>query len=144
MGSLKEPQDKKTVKPDFNAIADRNPIVWQSVHFLCDLHSFIDNASVTEMDAFITKYISCGIEPFETYAKGIKKDHCSVENAILDRTVNNGMIEGFNNKIKLMRRVHYGRSKVELLNAFSVLSTQEKFRYSNYTPMKYRHSKAAS
>jgi hypothetical protein len=146
MGSPKEPQNKKTAKPDFNAIADRNPIVWQAVFFLCALHSFIDNASVTEMDAFITKYITCGIEPFEKFAESVKKDHCSIENAILDRTINNGMIEGFNNKIKLLRRIRYGHSKHELLNAFSVLSTLKngKFRFSDFTPVKYRDLTAVS
>ena len=146
MGSHKEPQNKKIIKPNFNAIADRSPIVWQCVFFLCALHSFIDNASVAEMDAFITKYISCGIEAFEKFAESVKKDHRSIENAILDRTINNGMIEGFNDKIKLLRRIRYGRSKHELLNAFSTLSTLKngKFRFSDFTPVKYRDLIAAS
>ena len=146
MGSSKKPQNKKNAKPDFKAIADQNLIVWQAIFFLCALHNFIDNASVIEMDAFIKKYISCGIGPFEKFAESIKKDRCSVENAILDRTVNNGMIEGFNNKIKLMRKIRYGRSEDELVNAFSVLSTLKngKFRFSDFAPVKYKNWAAAS
>jgi len=92
----------------------------------------MDNASTDEMDIFISKYSQCGIESFEKYAKGIGKDYDSIKNAILNRDISNGQIEGFNNKIKLLRKIRYGRSKVELLNAFSVLSTQPRFRYSNY------------
>jgi len=133
MGKEKTPSDeKKTVKPDFKSIADQNPVIWQSVDFLCGLHSFIDKASTAEMDIFIAKYIGCGISPFEKYAKGIKSDYRAVENAILNRDINNGQIEGFNDKIKLLRRIRFGRSKEELVNAFSVLSTQPKFRYSYY------------
>ena len=129
---------KKNVKPDFMAIADSNPIVWQSVDFLCDLHGFIDSASVCGLDAFIAKYGTCGIAPFERYAKGLKEDHRAVENAILNRGVNNGQIEGFNDKIKLLRRIRFGRARDELVNAFSVLSTQPKFRYSDYSVVKHK------
>ena len=114
------------------SIADQNPVIWQSVDFLCDLHSFIDKGSTSGMDIFIVKYSDCGISPFEKYAKGIKSDYQAVKNAILNRDINNGQIEGFNNKIKLLRRIRFGRSKEELVNAFSVLSTQPKFRYSDY------------
>jgi transposase len=128
-GRGKEPSGKKKAKPDYQAIADKNPIVYQSVEFLRDLHGFVDDASVGGMEAFIAKYTGCGIAPFERYARGIKADKDSVENAILNRDVNNGQMEGFNNKIKFLRKVRYGRSKGELLNAFSVLSTLPRFRY---------------
>ena len=132
-GKEKTPSDeKKNIKPDFKSIADQNPVIWQSVDFLCDLHSFIDKGSTAGMDMFIAKYSGCGISPFEKYAKGIKSDYQAVENAILNRDINNGQIEGFNDKIKLLRRIRFGRSKEELVNAFSVLSTQPKFRYSYY------------
>jgi len=48
------------------------------------------------------------------------------------------MIEGFNDKIKLLRKIRYGRAKEELINAVSVLSTQPRFRYSNYTALKLK------
>jgi len=96
------------------------------------MHSFIDNADVQGLDLFIGKYGICGTESFEKYARGLKADYDSVKNAILNREVNNGMIEGFNDKIKLLRKIRYGRAKDELINAVSVLSTQPRFRYSDY------------
>jgi len=132
-GTEKAPEvKKKSMKLDFGEVADKHPVVGQSIDFLFDLHNFIDNADVKGLDRFIDIYSSCGVEAFEKYAKGLKGDYASVEFAILNRDINNGMIEGFNDKIKLLRKIRYGRAKEELVNAVSVLSTQARFRYSNY------------
>ena len=120
---------------------DKYPIVSQSIGFLSELHHCIDNADIQGLDQFIAKYSACGIRAFETYAKGLKADYASVKNAILNRNINNGMIEGFNDKIKLMRKIRFGRAKEELINAVSVLSTQAKFHYSDYTPIKHIYAK---
>jgi len=96
------------------------------------MHAFIDNADAHGLEQFIEKYSFCGIDSFEKYAKGLKADYGSVKYAILNRDVNNGMIEGFNDKIKLLRKIRFGRAKGELANAVSVLSTQPRFRYSRY------------
>jgi transposase len=97
------------------------------------MHAFIDNADVQGLDRFIDKYSACDIESFEKFAKGLRADYNSVKFAILNRDVNNGMIEGFNDKIKLLRKIRYGRAKEGLVNAVSVLSTQPRFRYSSYS-----------
>jgi transposase len=115
--------------------------VGQSVGFLFDLYYCIDNADIQGLDQFVDKYNACGIKPFKTYAKGLKGDYNAVKNAILHRDISNGMIEGFNDKIKLMRKIRYGRAREELINAVSVLSTQPKFRYSDYTAVKHIYNK---
>ncbi len=105
-----------------------------------DLHKFIDDASVSGLTAFIENYKACGVDPFVSYARGLEKDFDSVKNAILNRTISNGPIEGINNKIKLLRRTRYGRAKIELINALAVLSSIDKFRYANYNVVKNRRS----
>ena len=84
------------------------------------------------LQSFIDKYLGSEYEPFKKYAKGLLEDFDAVKNAILNRHINNGAIEGVNNKIKLLRRIRYGRAKIELLCAFSVLSSIPRFAYSNY------------
>jgi len=118
--------------------------VGASIDFLFDLHYFIDNADIQGLDQFIEKYRVSGIGPFETYAKGIKEDYDAVKNAILNRDINNSMIEGFNDKIKLLRKIRYGRAKEELINAVSVLSTQPRFRFSNYIAIKHNRPMQAA
>lgn len=98
----------------------------------------IDNASIPGLTTFINKYKVCGVDLFETYAKGLGEDFNAVKNAILHRNISNGPIEGINNKIKLIRRTRYGRAKIELLNALAVLSSVERFRYTDYVVVKNR------
>ena len=144
-GSKKDAKvKKKAAKPDYNAVAEKNPIVRRCIEFLICLHYFIDNADIQRLDQFIAKYRICDIPPFKRYAKGLGEDYDAVKNAILDRDINNGMSEGFNNKIKLLRRIRYGRAKEGLINAVSVLSTQARFRYSDYAPVKYKPRKQAA
>lgn len=97
---------------------------------------FIDDASVPGLTAFINNYKACGVDLFETYAKGLCEDFSAVKNAILNRNISNGPIEGINNKIKLLRRTRYGRAKIELTNAVAVLSSIDKFRYTDYIVVK--------
>lgn len=90
------------------------------------------------MTAFINNYKACGVDSFERYARGLDKDFDAVRNAILNRGISNGPIEGINNKLKLIRRTRYGRAKIELINAVAVLSSIDKFRYEDYNVVKPR------
>jgi len=99
---------------------------------------FIDNASVPGLIEFINNYKVCDVELFETFAKGLGEDFNAVKNAILNRNISNGPIEGINNMIKLLRRTRYGRAKIELINAVAVLSSIGKFRYIDYIAVKHR------
>jgi len=96
------------------------------------MHQAFDGGSVPLLHEFIKKYTGSEYESFAKYAKGLKNDVAAVENAILNRHISNGPIEGINNKIKLLRRIRYGRAKAELLNAVAVLSSIPKFTYAAY------------
>ena len=96
------------------------------------MHQVFDGGSVILLHEFINKYIESKYETFTKYVKGLKQDLDAVENAILNRNISNGPIEGVNNKIKLLRRIRYGRAGPELVNAVSVLSSISKFTYAEY------------
>ncbi len=122
-------------RPDYTKIAERNPIIGQSIAFLSDLHRFIDDGSVSGLVSFINDYKDCGVHAFERYARGLAEDIEAVKNAILERGISNGPAEGVNNKLKLIRRTRYGRAGPELANALGVLSSVQQFRYSDYKPV---------
>jgi len=61
---------------------------------LRDLHKFIDDAGVSGLTAFINTYKACGVDSFERYARGLGEDFDAVKNAILNRGISNGPIEG--------------------------------------------------
>ena len=58
----------------------------------------------------IDKYTKSEYEQFAKYVKGLKDDLAAVENAILNRHISNGSIEGTNTKITLLRRIRYGKA----------------------------------
>jgi transposase len=88
------------------------------------MHHAFDGGSVSLLHEFIDKYIESEYEALAKYVKGLKQDLDAVGNAILNRQISNGPIEGVNNKIKLLRRIRYGRAGSELVNAVSVLSVR--------------------
>ena len=52
----------------------------------------------------------------QTFINGIKKDLTAVKNGII-YSYNNGLAEGSVNKIKVIKRIMYGRNSFELLKA---------------------------
>jgi transposase len=59
---------------------------------------------------------SLKIPELDTYLAGLKKDINAVMNAI-NYEYNNGLAEGSVNKIKLIKRIMYGRNSFQLLKA---------------------------
>jgi transposase len=57
----------------------------------------------------------CGIPAFWAFAEGLKKDEKAVL-AGLTLEWSNGPTEGFVNKLKLLKRLMFGRANVDLLH----------------------------
>jgi predicted transcriptional regulator len=65
---------------------------------------------------FIEKYKGSSIKALSVFAKGLEKDIDAVENAV-SSDLSNGFVEGTISKLKMMKRVMYGRCRRELLAA---------------------------
>ena len=74
------------------------------------------NKCIHRLHCFINKYSSCGIVPLESFAKGLLNDIDAVEYAVSTEW-SNGFVEGINNKIKMVKRVMFGRCNRALLEA---------------------------
>ena len=61
------------------------------------------------------------IAQLNTFIKGLKMDIKAVENAI-QYDISNGMVEGFVNKLKTIKRVMYGRAGLELLKRKMIIT----------------------
>ncbi len=68
------------------------------------------------LEGWIHKLYDLNIAELSTYANGISKDIDAVKNGIL-LAYNNGLAEGSVNKIKVVKRIMYGRNSFELLKA---------------------------
>jgi len=65
---------------------------------------------------FIATYSKCCIKPIASFAKGLSLDIDAVSNSVTS-TLSNGFVEGNNNRIKVIKRIMYGRAKIKLLTA---------------------------
>ena len=74
-----------------------------------------------ELETWITQALSLQIDEVETYVNGLLSDIDAVKNAIKYK-YNNGLAEGSVNKIKLTKRIMYGRNSFELLKAKLLLN----------------------
>ena len=68
------------------------------------LYLFIDHCSTSSIARLVN------------FAKGLRQDFEAVENAVTSN-LSNGFVEGCNNKIKMVKRVMYGRCSIRLLKA---------------------------
>ena len=61
-------------------------------------------------------WLTLTIKPLSTFAKGIENDLEAVENAV-SSDMSNGVVEGTVSKLKMLKRVMYGKCRRELLAA---------------------------
>lgn len=73
------------------------------------------------LKALLDLYGQSPISELKSFAYGIKMDIKAVNNAI-DLDTSNGIVEGYVNKLKTVKRVMYGRASIELLRRKMVFS----------------------
>jgi hypothetical protein len=81
---------------------------------VCDFRRIYNEGSVDLLDGFIKTYTVCSIKPIASFASGLRNDYEAVKNSVVS-PLSNGFVEGINNKIKVIKRLMYGRAKLDLL-----------------------------
>lgn len=97
------------------------PILGQLYALLREYHRIIFSQKSDVLDAWIVQAKSLQIDERDTYVNGLLADIVAVKNAIRYK-YNNGLAEGSVNKIKLTKRIMYGRNSFELLKAKLLLN----------------------
>ena len=72
-------------------------------------------------DDWLMKAAGCTIKPLKTFVKGLFDDYAAVKASLMSE-VNNGPVEGLNNKLKMLKRQMYGRASLELLEKRLVMA----------------------
>ena len=67
-----------------------------------------------DFDDWLVKIENSSIKPFQTFAKGLIDDYAAVK-ASMNSEWSNGLVEGLNNKLKMLKRQMYGRASLDLL-----------------------------
>ena len=78
------------------------------------------NQEHAKLEKWLEQPESLDIMELNSFAKGIRRDKAAVKNAI-EYHYNNGLAEGFINKLKVIKRIMYGKCRFETLKNKSLL-----------------------
>ena len=74
----------------------------------------LKSKNVEKLEEWIEKASNLKIRKIDKFVNGLKRDMQAVRNAIIYE-YNNGLAEGSVNKLKVIKRIMYGRNKFEML-----------------------------
>ena len=107
---------KKMVTADITLIDKMMSFDWfrDIYNAASSFYATIMGDDINDLDKWLENYGKSPIKELRSFAYGVRMDLKAVRNAIaLD--ISNGIVEGFVNKLKSIKRVMYGRASLELL-----------------------------
>jgi transposase len=81
-----------------------------------DFAAMVGNLEGEKLDGWLQEAEACGAPAMRNFAAGLRKDLAAVRAGLVEEW-SNGPVEGFVNKLKLIKRQGYGRAGFELLRA---------------------------
>ena len=105
----------------YDAVIKEYPFLGELYALVKEFHRIIFSHKPKEIDNWISNAKLLGIPELNTYLGGLTNDILAVRNAI-SYAYNNGLAEGSVNKIKLTKRIMYGRNSFALLRAKLLLN----------------------
>jgi transposase len=72
--------------------------------------------SIAYLHLFIEKYLNSTNRNLKSFINGLLRDVYAIENAV-SSSLSNGFVEGSNSRLKMIKRMMYGRAGLPLLRA---------------------------
>lgn len=119
---------KELTSIQYNKVVEKYPILSEIYDVVKHFKQIFQSRNSNELDSWIEKAKQLNISGVNSFIKGISRDKDAVKNSI-KYEYNNGLAEGSVNKIKVIKRIMYGRCNFETLRK-KVLQL-EKFRKVN-------------
>ena len=105
---------KEIAPADIDYILDKYPKISEIRQCILDFREIYDDKSISLLEQFIEKYSASQLSPLKSFAGGLRQDIDAINNSVPSE-MSNGFVEGINNKIKAIKRMMYGRAKIDLL-----------------------------
>ena len=83
---------------------------------LGDFYELIFSKRVEKLELWMEETRKLQIDEIDSYLAGLQKDLTAVKNSII-YSYSNGLAEGSVNKLKVVKRIMYGRNSFELLRS---------------------------
>lgn len=108
--------NNKLANDDKEIIFKKYPILYHIHTFIREFREIFIKKSLSYLYLFIEKYQKSVIGNIRTFVNGLLKDIDAIENAVTSQ-LSNGFLEGGNNRLKMIKRMMYGRARLPLLRA---------------------------
>lgn len=105
---------KELNQSDLEYIRQKYPLILELEQSILDFRRIYSEGSLVALDEFIARYGASACKPIQSFAKGLSDDLAAVKNSVI-YDWNSGFAEGCNNKIKAIKRLMFGRAKIDLL-----------------------------
>ncbi len=92
------------------------PLISELYTLIKDFYAVIFSTHAEKLDPWIKKAQGLDVPELKVFLEGLSKDLSAIKNGITYE-YNNGLAEGSVNKIKVIKRIMYGRNSFELLKA---------------------------
>ena len=129
----KDTKVSKDITQNLSVIEQSYPIIKSVSPMFSEFHGILMGQDPGKLDEFLEKY---GNSIISNFCKSIKKDIAPVKSAI-SLNISSGFVEGNNNKLKLIKRIVYGRSGIVNFREKSLLAfaaSQDSFNLQKFNP----------
>ena len=116
--------DVKTItKTQYEQVLKTYPVIAELYTAIKEFYEILYSRQDERLETWLEKIENFNIPELQTYVNGIRIDINAVKNGIKLK-YNNGFAEGSVNKIKVIKRIMYGRNSFDLLKAKVLLHEQ--------------------
>ena len=99
-----------------NIVFNKYPVLYEIHASVREFREIFNTKSIAYLNLYIDKYKNSDNRNLKSFAIGLLKDIEAIENAV-SSTFSNGYVEGNNNRLKMIKRIMYGRAGLPLLKA---------------------------
>jgi transposase len=101
-------------RADLAALRQAHPALETAYHLTQDFLQMLRKREGVRLDTWLTDVHKSGLPELASFAHGVEQDHAAVQ-AGLTLQINNGQVEGHVTRVKLIKRMMYGKAGFALL-----------------------------
>lgn len=100
---------------NLNKVNEKYPRYKEIIDLVCEFRAILKSKAITAFNKWIDQASSLNNKYINSFISGIARDITAVKNAIM-YDYNNGLAEGSVNKLKVIKRIMYGRNSFDMLH----------------------------
>ncbi len=113
-----------------NKVIERYPVYKQIIDIVNEFRTILKNKTVNEMDKWMLQASSLNNKYINSFIGGLTRDIAAVKNEVIYE-YKNGLAEGSVNKLKVIKRIMYGRNSFDMLRK-KLLRLEKKAKSTNF------------